>query len=468
MVRRAVLTALAAAAIAAPTAGAAPPIRGQALMPGVVYSRQVDFTAHGPVVLNVVSAPRPQGLYSLHVALSNGAVQGRERLTDMEKAVSAQTTVAGVSGDYFDSRWGTPSSIVVRGGVLAAGTLGGRSAAGFDTGGTLHVDRVAVDGSWQGTGQYRPLTLNAPPSRSPVTLYTPSWGPTTPPESNTTEVVLAPFPATTPNATLTAPVTQVLAGGGQAIPPNGAVIVARGRQAPILSKEAPAGTRVNVRLIVTPRWDSIREAIGGGPLLVRNGRPVFRPNETFSASQLFTRTARSAVGQTADGRILFVTADGGRPGYSLGITDFELALAMARLGAVSATGLGTGAPSSLAFDGKLLSRPSSRAGEQPVSDALFLQYDGVFAPAPAATVATGKTQTLTYKIVRRSTVKATLDGPGGSTTLDAGTHDAGTYRFDWTATGVGRWTFSVDAVDDLGRTSSSDRSFTVGSASKRR
>jgi hypothetical protein len=48
-------------------------------MPGVVYSRQVQFTTHGPVVLNVVATPKPTGLYGLHAALSNGAVQGRER-----------------------------------------------------------------------------------------------------------------------------------------------------------------------------------------------------------------------------------------------------------------------------------------------------------------------------------------------------------------------------------------------------
>lgn len=461
MVRRIVLTSL-AAAILVPSASAAP-VRGQSLMPGVVYSRQVEFTAHGPVALNVVSTPRPQGLYSLHAALSNGAVQGRERLTDMEKALSSQTTVVGVSGDYFDSRWGSPSSVLIRGGVLTTGTIGGRSAAGFDGGGTLHVDRVTLEGSWQGTGQYRPLMLNAPPSRSPVTLYTSAWGATTPPESGTTEVALAPFPAATPNVILSAPATQVLSGGGQAIPPNGAVIVARGRQAPILSKEAPAGTHVNVRLILTPRWDGIREAIGGGPVLVRNGRAVFRPNETFTTSQLFTRTARSAVGQTADGRLLFVTVDGGRPGYSLGLTNFELALAMARLGAVSASALGTGAAASIAFDGKLLSRPSSRAGESPIADALFLQYDGVYIPALPATLTAGKTQALTYKLVRRSSVKVTLTGPSGTTTLDAGTHDPGTYHFDWTAAGNGRWTFAVDAVDDLGRASSSDRSFAVGS-----
>lgn len=462
MRRRIVLASLAAVIFIPATAAA--PVRGQSLMPGVVFSRQVEFTAHGPVALNVVQTPRPQGLYSLRVALSNGAVQGRERLTDMEKAVSTQTTAVGVSGDYFDTRWGTPSGIVIRGGVLGAGTLGGRSAAGFDARGTLHVDRTALDGSWQGTGQYRPLTLNAPPARSAVTLYTPTWGPTTPPENGTAEVVLAPFPAATPNVVLSAPVTQVASSGGQTIPPNGAVIVARGRQAPILTQEAPVGTRVNVRLILTPRWDGIRDAIGGGPALVRNGRAIFRANETFSASQLFTRTARSAVGQTADGRLLFVTVDGGRPGYSLGLTNFELALAMKRLGAVSATALGTGAPATLAFDGALLSRPSSRSGEASVADALFLQYDGVYVPALPATVASGKTQTLAYKIVRRSSVKVTLTGPSGTTTLDAATHDPGTYHFDWTASGDGRWTFSVDAVDDLGRASSSDRSFVVGSS----
>ena len=150
------------------------------------------------------------------------------------------------------------------------------------------------------------------------------------------------------------------------------------------------------------------------------------------------------------------------------MTSFELALAMMRFGAVSACGLGTGAPAALAFDGKLLSRPSDSRGESPVADALLFLYDGVFSPAPAPTVALGKTQALAYKVVRRSTVSARLSGPGGTTTLDAGVRDPGTYKFDWTATAEGRWTFSVDAVDDLGRASGTDRPFTVGASSKRR
>ena len=461
MVRRAVIAVLAVATVAAPAAAA--PVRGQTLMPGVVYSRQVEFTGHGPVVLNIVSVPRPTGLYSVRAALSNGLITGRERLTDMEKDVSAASTVVGINGDYFNSRWGTPSSVLLRGGVLGTGG-NGRSAAGFDSGGGLHVDRSLLTATWKGTDQFRPMDVNEPPGQSKTTLFTPAWGAKTPAESgNVTEVVLAPFPPARPNQILSAPVVQVLQGGGQTIPPDGAVLVARGSQAPILTGQAPAGSTVSVRLVLTPTWPNVVEAVGGGPALVHDGKPVFRSNELFSVGQLFTRTARSAVGQTSDGHILLVAVDGGRRGYSTGVTNFELARALARLGAVNACALGTGAGSTLAFDGKLLNRPSARSGESPVADALLIGYDGVYVPQLPATVATGKSVTLAYKVARPSSVTATLTSPDGSrTVVDSSNRAPGTYSVDWTATTPGRWTFAVTAVDDLGRNTSAERGFTVG------
>src|ERR1051326_2987166 len=48
------------------------------LMPGVTYTKRVQFTPHGPVVLNVVTAPKPGGPYSLFPALSNDSILGRE------------------------------------------------------------------------------------------------------------------------------------------------------------------------------------------------------------------------------------------------------------------------------------------------------------------------------------------------------------------------------------------------------
>src|ERR671936_2605164 len=150
VMRRRTLIALLTSAVLAMAPAATAQVRGQTLMPGVVFSHQVEFTAHGPVVLNVVSAPQPTGLYSIRAALSQGNVPGRARLTDMEKEVSATSTAVGINGDFFNTRWGTPSSILVRGGILAADAFGGRSAAGFDAAGGLHVARVSLSATWKG------------------------------------------------------------------------------------------------------------------------------------------------------------------------------------------------------------------------------------------------------------------------------------------------------------------------------
>src|SRR6202007_316494 len=47
------------------------------LMPGVTYQRQVTFTSRGPVVLDVVTAPKPDGsLYTLGPALPPATLVG--------------------------------------------------------------------------------------------------------------------------------------------------------------------------------------------------------------------------------------------------------------------------------------------------------------------------------------------------------------------------------------------------------
>ena len=119
-------------------------------------------------------------------------------------------------------------------------------------------------------------------------------------------------------------------------------------------------------------------------MLVRSGGPVFRAQEAFTSSQLAPRNPRTGVGQLADGRVLMVVTDGRRPGYSVGMTNFELAQTMVRLGAVTGSAFDGGGSSSLAFDGKLLNRPSDRGGERPVSNALQLMYYGVYSPTPEA------------------------------------------------------------------------------------
>jgi Phosphodiester glycosidase len=463
-VKRSLLLVLALAATVAGPAAAQP---NQLLMPGVTYERHVEFTLHGPVAVNVISAPRPTGLYSLEPVLARGSVQGREKLTAIERRLAPQATVAAVNGDLF-SATGRPQGLFLQGGVMQTQPLGSRSSLGIDPSGTLSVDRVPFIGDWRGLGPRRGLSaINDLAGPNGSVLYTSGWGRNTPAGSDAVEAVLSPFPAATPNADLTAPVTQVLAGGNHPVPAGAAILYARGNAATRLAAEAAVGSPLTVRMILPSPFATAVAGIGGGPLLVKSGRPVFRSNEAFASSWLIPRTARTAIGQRADGSILLVVVDGGRPGSSVGMTNFELAQELAGLGAVTAMALDGGSSSTMAFEGVLLNKPAQ--AEKPIADALALLYSGVqsspvlpeaFAPGSSAA------GSFSYKLVRPSAVTARLVGPAGAQVeLDSGQRAAGTYKFSWNGAGAaeGRWTWKVTAVDDLGRSSEAERPFSLNS-----
>jgi phosphodiester glycosidase len=467
MLARLALPVLLVAALAAPALASA---QGSELMPGVTYERTVQFTPHGAVVLHAVTAPRPgdqNGLYALAPVLARGTVTGGlETVTQLQRDVSGRATVAGIEGDLFRAADGSPSGIYVQNGVLEHPPLGGRSSIGIDTSGSLRVDRIHFFGTWRGTGQRRALAgVNRPPAPGEVVLFTPAYGARTPTVTGAAEVVLRPFPAATPNVELTATVTSAETGGGEPIPPDGAVLVANGAAAAKLRAEAPVGTAVRTRLILQPSWAGVPTALGGGPLLVRDGKPVFRSLEDFTNDQVTSRAPRAAVGQRADGRIVLLAVDGGRPGYSVGLTGFELAQALVRLGAVTAAAVAPGDAVTVAFDGRILNRPSGR-GEHPVKEALLVEYFGVYAPPPSLPLVTGEParaqEMLSYKLVRPSTVTAALVGPDGAARAVEGAvaHTPGAYSFPYSAFDrEGDWHWHVVATDDLGRTSTADRTF---------
>jgi hypothetical protein len=449
-------------AVFAPTAAA----QGTQLMPGVTYDRTVAFTPHGVVVMHVITAPRPVGLYGLTPVLARGTLTGGlEPVTHIEREVSTTATTAGIEGDLVRAD-GRPSGIWIGGGLLEQSPLASRSSIGIDATGTLHVDRVKLFGTWQGTGQRRTLTgINTPPGPGQTVLFTAAYGSSTPVVAGAAEVALDAFPPTAPNTDLVGAVTATGSGGGEPIPSGGAVLMAAGGAAAKLQAEARVGTTLHVRLGLQPTWDGVTAALGGGPVLVRNGKAVFRSLEDFTNDQVGARTARGAVGQLADGRIVLVAVDGGRPGYSAGLTSFELAQALVRLGAVTAAGVDSGDSVTAAFDGRLLNRPSGRS-ERAVKEALLVQYFGVYAPEPPLPLLTGEpgltAEQLSYTLVRPSSVTATLVGPDGARqpVESAVSHTPGTYTFGVTTFDhEGTWRWDVSALDDLGRSSAVERTF---------
>ena len=79
----------------------------------------MQFTAHGPVVLHVITAPRPGGLYQLKPLLSNGSIVGTERVTSMQKDISDIGHGRGrATATSSTSATATRSGMLMQGGVL--------------------------------------------------------------------------------------------------------------------------------------------------------------------------------------------------------------------------------------------------------------------------------------------------------------------------------------------------------------
>jgi hypothetical protein len=475
-VLRTACTCLLVALVAAPAAVAA---RTQVLAPGVGYEKRLEFTRHGPVVIHVLTAPKPGGLYSLEPVLSNGVVAGRETITEMQRRLSPVATAAGINGDFATAS-GIPNGTYLEDGIYKSAPNPGRASIGVDALGNLIVQRVGLLSTWQGSNQRRALVgINRPPGPNGVTVFTPAWGGATPLAPGTIESIVVPFPALTAGGELRGQVVQVnSSGGGTPIPANGAVLVARGGMGIRLAQEAGPGVNVNVRLIPHPAWSGpgVVNAIGGGPQLVRNGRPLFRAAEEFFTEVLSLRDARAAVGQRRDGTIVMVAVDGDLGGHSVGMTNFELAQALARLRCVTGAALEGGPATAMAFDGELLSRRAV-GGERPVSEGLFVLYHGVQAPDPDPIVLSpnkdgvAERQLFRYKLPRSAAVAVRLIAPDGRVVYSENARKArGWYQLTWPGTRVdgsaeteGSWRWVVTALDEEGDTSSVDRRFTLNS-----
>jgi hypothetical protein len=129
-----------------------------------------------------------------------------------------------------------------------------------------------------------------------------------------------------------------------------------------------------------PRGDLLQ----AGPLLVREGRPVFRReedregfsrrNEQFDDDITAGRFPRAALG-VSDTHVYAVAVDG-RSQIDTGMTLEELAALMAALGCSTALNLDGGGSTSLVMDGRLVNTPRKdfevpEPGGRPVSTALL-------------------------------------------------------------------------------------------------
>lgn len=381
---------LAAAALAAPAAAAAAPVTAlppakppaiTEIAPGVSYQRT---TAPDGAVVHVVRAG-PSPLVSLAPVLAGGTPTQRGSLTGAVGARLDAGVVAGINGDFFNTTTNDPSGVLLIGNELIHEPEASRSSLVFLPGGGLDAVTLALQGRIQaldptGAVTYPQRTingLNRPAKRGSETiLYTPGYGSlATPVAGSRYEVRVRldqPGPLV-PNQPRTGAVIATASGGGMTIGAGNVVVTGVGSAGTALVSDFPLGRTVGITPGLLSLPAGVTDAIGGGPVLVRGGVAITSAGEGFTASQMGARTARSALGRTADGTTLLVTTEGPVQG-SPGITVAEQAELMQSLGAVTAIAMDAGGSAQLAVRDSLVIPWS---GPRSLSDVVLLSYRGV-------------------------------------------------------------------------------------------
>ncbi|MDS0527149.1 phosphodiester glycosidase family protein [Clostridium sp. SHJSY1] len=103
-----------------------------------------------------------------------------------------------------------------------------------------------------------------------------------------------------------------------------------------------------------------------GPILINNGEKI--PITFGSPNGSYPRTA---IGQVSINEYYIITADGKRPGYSIGLTTQELQDLLFDRGATIAYNLDGGGSTTLYFNGRLVNSPSDETGERSVANIIY-------------------------------------------------------------------------------------------------
>lgn len=312
----------------------------------------------------------------------------RSSVADMAAALEAEgyRVVAGINGDFYNVNTGLPIGLVVTDGVLRSSDAG-YYAIGFRADGTAILGKPSIrvsadlgytvdDGFGTSTEVIRPVAaVNKARTNSGIFLYTYDFNAkhtTGTTEAGVNVVCAIEEGSLTIGGTVTARVERVEESTVTALQP-GEIVLSANSQADTyysgaLQSMQPGST---VTLSVTAAdegWNDVKYAVGALYCLAESG---------VVASGLAAGTnPRTAVGQKADGTLVFYTVDGRRSGHSIGASMTQVGERLLELGCQTVLCLDGGGSTNLAVTtpdsttATIINRPSETGRK--VTNQVFL------------------------------------------------------------------------------------------------
>jgi hypothetical protein len=355
--------------------------------PGVSRATYHLFTSSGPLNVFVVVVDPHEPTVRLDTVLAHDRLTGSgETVSSMAQRTGA---VAGINADYFDvGNTNQPLGVVVAHGEFER-TPSVRPALTYTREREVRFETYRFAGhATAGTQQFAITHLNEFPPEGGASLMTPAFGPLAPNAAVTTldlepigEALPPPIPAggAPRPAAMTGTRYRLTAIESGTFGTPASVRLALGPAALANVTLPGIGDEVDISVGTDPDVGGVLAAVGGGPLLLADGKAVDDPISPGYAERAL-RIPVAAAAKLGDGRLALVTIDGRHPPISIGTSRAELIALLQAIGATDALQFDSGGSATLVArvlgDAKpsVLNAPSDGT-ERAVADGLFVYSD---------------------------------------------------------------------------------------------
>lgn len=339
------------------------------LAQGIILTQTIIQAENGgPQIINAVTldpkAPgvKVQAVLSQDRVYGDDPANGRETVSSMARRLNA---VAVINADFFPMTGmlsGDPTNLHVCAGEIMSEPNPRRVVFGLTSDGKILLDILEMDARITAPKKWFPIRgVNRLREHHQLMVYTPSYFTSTCTTDGGSEAVIKLAEPLTAGRPVSGIVTELRKEAGNThIPEDGIVVSGVGMAGSFIDLHLEPGAEVTIEFTLKPPgWEKVMEAVGGGSYLVKGGKAfVDADAQGFGASFSESRHPRTAVGRTADGKLVLVTVDG-RQNISLGMSLKDLAEVMIRHNCVEAANLDGGGSTTLAGAWGIINSPSS-------------------------------------------------------------------------------------------------------------
>jgi hypothetical protein len=288
---------------------------------GVDYRKYYLKTDRGGVNVHAVWIDKDAG-FGLMPVIANNKLN---TVSNVEKLAGKVSAVAAINGGFFDTgATRLPVGLVkIKRRIIFEQFLN-RAVLGIDEHGQLHFDTFRLRSYFDVPGVKEGVVVNGYNRKrkaGEMIVYTPEFGETTKTNEWGVELVLhrisperidKPFILLEPDRYIITGVSHQ----GTTIPSDGVVLSihksALGNMGWL--KDVYLGMEIQLKSNVPTGWESFPYLLGGGPMLLKQGRYVLDAKSESFGTHFGGANSRTAVGRTADGDSVIIVVDKGGAG----------------------------------------------------------------------------------------------------------------------------------------------------------